>query len=1096
MISKPGHQPALPDLSMPSTRAFAPTGRAALLAAIYAVAAVLLITAINPLLSTSGENGTFKTLFQGLPALIFIAVTTLILFLVMRRELLGVAHSAKERQASEQAWNALFESSSDPVWIYEIASGRILAANAATARLYGYPADTLIGMDAETLLAPLPLPDASNGPAQRLHCPLNKQPIEFETRIHNQIFAGQPCRLVLVHDRSSQLKAESARCASEARFTEALEKVQHVLYRFDPAHECYDYISAKAAEWLATPVDVLCAPGGWQHFAHRTPADDLGRVWATIEEALRTPGHEPVEINVEYRLDPANGERMWIHDSMTLLRNPDGSLNAIIGAASDQTAQRATREYLGVTLRSIGDAVIATDLHSRITLMNPIAEKLTGWAEEDAIGEPLDTVFHVVNEETGEPVESPADKVMQGSGMVGLGKNTLLIDRHGIKRPIADSGAPIMMAPHESPLGVVLVFRDQSEERRSQQAIIDQQARYRALVENAPVGIFHFTNDLLISYCNDRLAEILHSSAEQLTGVDLHSLGDDAILAMLHGALNGQRGAYDGPFVSPLSTNVQILSIRVAPEYDADGKVYGGVGIVEDRTAFLEAEEQLRDTKERYVLAQRGTNEGLWDWDPKTRHLYLSARLLSLLGLHSDTLRTTGDEWLKLIHPDDRARYREDFVAHLRGETEHFESEYRIADKDGKFHWVLARGLAHRNQQGRAVRIVGSIGDITARKLAEEQLKAERDFSRGLIDSLPAPFFLFDQKARLVLWNRFVSELTGLDDAELQNAEAESLVIPEQEPVMAHRIESALISGEASAEVMLRRSGKDPVPFLVVGRRVILDGKPHIVGVGTDLTERKFAERAIKRLNSELERRVAERTSQLSAALNELESFSYSVSHDLRAPLRAIEGYSSILGSDYGDKLDDEAKELLRRVRAAVHRMGQLIDDLLTLSRVSRKELERRPVDLSHLAHVICEELRQQEPEREMRVDIAADLRVEGDPSLMRTVLENLLGNAWKFTGRMAQPEIHFSAAHHQGVDSFVIRDNGAGFDMRYRENLFRPFQRLHSDREFPGTGIGLATVARIVRRHGGEVWAEGEVGKGAALYFSIGQSQSLQNGN
>ena len=1092
MISKPGHQPVLTDDSMSSARAFSPAARAALLALIYAVAAALLIAAINAVFSLTGDTATLP---HGVPVLVFIAVTTLILFLLMRRELIGVAHNARARQAAEQASRLLFESSFDPVWIYEIASRRILAANTAASRLYGYPGDTLVGMDAATLLDPL-TPDASGIPVPRLHRPRNNSPVEFETLIRDQTFADRPCRMVLVHDRSNELKAKSERCVSEARFTEALEKVQHILYRFDPAHECYDYISAKAAEWLGTPMSVLHAPGGWQHFARRTPAEDLGRVWATIEEGLKTPGHEPVEINVEYRFDPANGERMWIHDSMTLLRNPDGSLNAIVGAASDQTAQRATREYLGVTLRSIGDAVIATDLHSRITLMNPIAENLTGWSEEDAIGEHLDTVFRIIDETTGEPVESPAEKVMQGYGRVGLGENTLLIDRHGIKRPIADSGAPIMLAPHEGPLGIVLVFRDQSEERRNQQAVIDQQARYRALVENSPVGIFHFTNDLLISYCNGRLAEILHSTPDQLTGVDLHSLGDDAILAMLQDALSGRRGAYDGPFVSPLSTNVQILSIRVAPEYDADGNVYGGVGIVEDRTAFLAAEAQLRDTKERYVLAQRGTNEGLWDWDPKPRHLYLSARLLSLLGLHSDTLRTTGDEWLKLIHPDARARYREDFVAHLRGETEHFESEYRIADKDGKFHWVLARGLAHRNQQGRAVRIVGSIGDITARKLAEEQLKAERDFSRGLIDSLPAPFFLFDQNARLVLWNRFVSELTGLEDAELQNAEAESLVIPEQEPVMAHRIESALISGEASAEVMLRRRDKDPVPFLVVGRRVILDGKPHIVGVGTDLTERKFAERAIKRLNSELERRVAERTSQLSAALNELESFSYSVSHDLRAPLRAIEGYSSILGSDYGDKLDDEAKELLRRVRAAVHRMGQLIDDLLTLSRVSRKELERRPVDLSHLAHVICEELRQQEPEREMCVDIATDLCVEGDPSLMRTVLENLLGNAWKFTGRMAHPEIHFSATRHEGVDAFVVRDNGAGFDMRYRENLFRPFQRLHSDREFPGTGIGLATVARIVRRHGGEVWAEGEVGKGAALYFSIGQSQALQNGN
>jgi len=489
------------------------------------------------------------------------------------------------------------------------------------------------------------------------------------------------------------------------------------------------------------------------------------------------------------------------------------------------------------------------------------------------------------------------------------------------------------------------------------------------------------------------------------------------------------------------------------------------------------------------VLSQRSANEGLWDWDPNTQLLYLSPRLLALLGLHSDTLKTTGAEWLKLIHPDDRKRYRADVIAHLRGQTEHFESEYRVADKHGNFHWVLARGLAHRGPDGRAVRIVGSISDITARKRAEEQLKAERDFSRGLIDSLPAPFFLFDEHGRLVLWNRFVSELTGLDDAQLQNAEAGRLVIAEQEAVLAHRIESALGTGEASVEVMLRRDHAEPVPFLVVGRRVLLDGKPHIVGVGTDLTERKFAEKAIKRLNLELERRVAERTSQLSAALNELESFSYSVSHDLRAPLRAIEGYSAILGSDYGDNLDDEAKELLRRVRAAVHRMGQLIDDLLTLSRVSRKALERRPVDLTTLALVICEELRQQDPARPVRVDIAPGLCVEGDPSLMRTVLENLLGNAWKFTGRVAMPEIRFEATRHAGVDAFVIRDNGAGFDMRYRDNLFRPFQRLHSDREFPGTGIGLATVARIVRRHGGEVWAEGEVGKGASLYFSIGQT-------
>ncbi len=1071
MSSMRGLGPDRQSTETPAPPRFAP---ALLVTAVYTF--VVLITVFGVM--QAGSNDLPSLSLPGPWLILLIAASAIFVFFVFRRFTHNAAQASSE--AVEDGYRSLFDACPSPLWAYDSANGEILAANAAAARFYGVTTSAILALRAETLLSPLPrAPHHAQLFSHRL---ADGRITEHQTQISEHGFCGRKGFLVMVQEAGLEDQ-------TEPRFAEALTTVQHVLYRFNPAHECYDYISTRAEDWLDTPIEVLCSPGGWQHFARRTATEDLGRVWAAIGEALKTPGYEPVEINVEYQLESRSGLR-WINDSMTLLRHPDGSLKAVVGAASDQTAQRATREYLRVTLRSIGEAVIATDEERRITLMNPVAEALTGWPEDAARGLPLEKVYRTISVAPETARQNHIESQCRG----GLANHTMLIDREGRHRPIVDSGAPIQMASHLKPLGVVLVFRDQTEERRIASAVAGQQERYRALVENAPVGIFHFTADLLVSYCNSRLADIFNSSPEQLAGMDLHSLGDEAILSVLKGALEGRRGAYDGPFVSPPSTDMQILSIRVAPEFDATGKVYGGVGIVEDRTAFLEAEEQLRDSRERYVLAQRGTNEGLWDWDPKTRHLYLSARLLSLLGLHSDTLRTTGEEWLKLIHPDDRQRYRADFVAHLRGETEHFESEYRIADKDGKFHWVLARGLAHRNQQGRAVRIVGSIGDITARKLAEEQLKAERDFSRGLIDSLPAPFFLFDQSGRLLLWNRFVSELTGLADNVLLLADAQSLVIPEQEALMAHRLETALISGEASAEVMLRRNGGEPVPFLVVGRRVTLDGKPHIVGVGTDLTERKFAERAIKRLNTELERRVAERTSQLSAALSELESFSYSVSHDLRAPLRAIEGYSAILGSDYGDKLDDEAKELLRRVRAAVHRMGQLIDDLLTLSRVSRKELERRPVDLSQLAHAICEELHQQEPDRVVNVRIAPHLQVEGDPSLMRTVLENLLGNAWKFTGRVENPSIEFDVTRHGESDAFVIRDNGAGFDMRYRENLFRPFQRLHSDREFPGTGIGLATVARIVRRHGGEVWAEGNVGKGASLYFSIGQPPALQN--
>jgi signal transduction histidine kinase len=237
----------------------------------------------------------------------------------------------------------------------------------------------------------------------------------------------------------------------------------------------------------------------------------------------------------------------------------------------------------------------------------------------------------------------------------------------------------------------------------------------------------------------------------------------------------------------------------------------------------------------------------------------------------------------------------------------------------------------------------------------------------------------------------------------------------------------------------------------------------------------------------ELERRVEARTRDLASANKELEAFSYSVSHDLRAPLRAIDGFSKVLLTNYGGALDDRGRHYLDRVRAGTQRMSELIDDLLALARLSRKELVRRPVDVSEIAQRVAAELARREPARATEVRIADGLRAEADPQLLTIVLENLLGNAWKFTGKAADGRIDVGG--HQNGDAehvFCIRDNGAGFDMAYADKLFGAFQRLHLDSDFEGTGIGLVTVQRIVSRHGGRVWAEGEVGKGATFYFTL----------
>lgn len=245
------------------------------------------------------------------------------------------------------------------------------------------------------------------------------------------------------------------------------------------------------------------------------------------------------------------------------------------------------------------------------------------------------------------------------------------------------------------------------------------------------------------------------------------------------------------------------------------------------------------------------------------------------------------------------------------------------------------------------------------------------------------------------------------------------------------------------------------------------------------------AQTEIARLNAEAERRIGQRTAQLEAINKELEAFSYSVSHDLRAPLRSIRGFSEVMLERYSDKLDGRGQDFLRRVCESTQHMDRLIEDLLMLSRVGRSELLRQPVDLSALALSIAAELLKNEPERAVEFAIAPQLTAKGDERLLRTVLENLLRNAWKFTGHQPRPCIEFGFTTHPQA-AFFVRDNGAGFDMTYAGNLFRVFHRLHSASEFPGTGVGLAIVQRIINRHGGRVWASGAVSEGATFYFTL----------
>jgi len=254
----------------------------------------------------------------------------------------------------------------------------------------------------------------------------------------------------------------------------------------------------------------------------------------------------------------------------------------------------------------------------------------------------------------------------------------------------------------------------------------------------------------------------------------------------------------------------------------------------------------------------------------------------------------------------------------------------------------------------------------------------------------------------------------------------------------------------------------------------------------SEIVERKLAAEKIQRQNAELEQRLVESAAELSSANEELINFSSWVAHDLRTPLRAIDGFSNELLANCGPHMDDHSKQDLCRICAAAHHMAQLIDDLLELSRLGGSPLNRRDVDLSAQANGIIEKLRQADPARSIDCVIAPGLCATGDPALLQIALENLLRNAWKFTQKQDQPRIEFGKVDHEGDSHFYVRDNGVGFDMAYKEKIFKPFERLHAVREFTGTGIGLALVHRIVRRHGGRIWADAAENRGATFYFTL----------
>ncbi len=871
---------------------------------------------------------------------------------------------------------------------------------------------------------------------------------------------------------------------------------------------------------------------GWEKLIHPDDLSPMEAKWDAHVDGI-TPFYSS-----EHRMRTKAGGWKWVLERGRVVeRNEDGRTKRATGTLLDITERKVFEKALEQSeqkyrnlLENIPQRVFYKNRDSIYVAANTAFLSDLDLTLEEVVGK---TDYDLYSKELADTIRVSDRKVLETLETLELDEQDFEGEEprytHIVKAPVRDDEGNVV--------GILGIYWDTTENTRAAQSLKESENNYRNLVEQSLMGIaivprgfesIAFVNPTICDILGYAQEEILGMSSEQVSALvhpdDVRQI-DDYLNNRLKDTAPGEpiqvrmfnkdgseiwadfsAGAIEYGDVPAVQVSIVDISKRIRAE----------VEVLRDRKAFRTIAEGTVIAKDTGELSQEILNGIIssLEFDFGTFRLYDEKKNVlgsaALLGIEindtRDELPVTpefGEEYI-IVHT--ALSKTPDFVSDIAEAITDKPHLKRLKALNAAS--VVAYPLLDDNQQLLGVlslatysprifsegdkeifsTIVNMLSSVLERQKAEQALQISERRYRELLTDISEGIGIANLDEQFLFVNESLAKLLGYSTDELVGKSILDFVFPEDINKIREQTEVRR-EGKTSTYThrFVRKDGElrtmriSAVPSRDDSGKI--DGTVAIV---TDITERLLKDQEIQRLNEELSRRVEERTAELAAANKELEAFSYSVSHDLRAPLRTIDGFSQALMEDYSDVIDETGRDFLRRVRVAATHMGSLIEDLLGLSRVTRAEMDRTDVDLSKMVQNIVDGFQEVDPERQIDIKVLEDVHGRCDQRLIKLVLQNLLDNAWKFTSKVPDAQIEFGSQDLQGGTIFYIKDNGAGFNMEYSDKLFVPFQRLHQVEDFEGSGIGLATVQRIINRHGGKVWAESVVGEGSTFYFTI----------